>query len=103
MVDAASPADSPGKPGASRTRWLRRVGLVFATGIVLPALLGVGAKLFFGSQQFKTILADRLQTALNGRLHFSSVDVGLSATSMHDVVLVEQDNDQPWAKIEHVE
>ena len=103
MVDAASRAPVPNKPDANAPRWKRRLALVAALGSALVVSICVGGKLFLGSQHFKGMLADRLQNALNGRLHFSSVDVGLNATSMHDVVLVEQSSEQPWAKIEHVE
>ncbi|HEV8060781.1 MAG TPA: hypothetical protein VGP68_12955 [Gemmataceae bacterium] len=103
MVDAVSRSADPSKPGASRSRWKRRLGFVAATVITLVVAIVVGAKLFLGSQHFKTMLADRLQSVFKGRLRISAVDVGMNSTSVHDVVLVEQTGDKPWAKIEHIE
>jgi uncharacterized protein involved in outer membrane biogenesis len=103
MTDAASRFNAPIQPKSGRSRWKRRLVLVFALGLTFLACLLGGAKLFLCSDHFKGMLAERLQTALNGKLHFSAVDVGLNATSVHDVVLVEQGSEHPWAKIEHVE
>lgn len=103
MVDAASQADSPDQSKASRPRWARRLAFVLVFAIALAAALGTGAKVFLGSQQFKSMLADRLQTAFNGRLRFGDVDVGLNSTSMHDLELMEKGSEEPWAKIGHVE
>ena len=86
-----------------RSRWPRRL---IVSSIVLVALVGSltgGAKLFLRSQQFKTMLAERLQTALKGRLRIGEVEVGVNSTSIHDVVLAEQSSDASWAKIDRVE
>ena len=103
MTDAASRLNPPNQPNSGRSRWKRGLAFVFALGLALVACLLGGAKLFLGSDHFKGMLAERLRTALNGKLQFSAVDVGLNATSMHDVVLVEQGSEHPWAKIEQVE
>ena len=103
MTAAASRSNPPKQPKSSRSRWKRRLAFVFALGLAVVACLLGGAKLFLCSDHFKGMLAERLRTALNGKLQFSEVDVGLNSTSMHDVVLVEQGSEHPWAKIEHVE
>ncbi len=103
MVDAVSRSDVPSKPIPSRSRWKRRLGFAAATLLALAAALVVGAKLFLGSEHFKLMLADRLQTVFKGRLRIAALDVGINSTSAHDVVLVEQTGDKPWAKIEHIE
>ena len=103
MSDTASRSAVPGKPDARPSRWPRRLTLAGLISLFLLALLAGGAKWFLCSQQFKSLLADRLQAVMHGRLRIATVDAGVNSTSIHDVELVEQSTDKPWAKIEHVE
>jgi hypothetical protein len=77
------------------------------SAVALAALLGSilgAAKLFLGSNHFKTMLTERLQDALKGsRLRIADVDVGVNSTCIHEVVLVEENNDNSWAKIERID
>ncbi len=103
MSDAASRPSVPGNSVATRSRWPRRLTLAGFVCLFLLALLAGGAKWFLGSQQFKSLLADRLQAAMHGRLRIAEVDAGVNSTSIHNLELVEESTDKPWAKIEHVE
>jgi hypothetical protein len=90
-------------PVRSRSRWLRRLGTICLLVAASVGTLAGGAKFFLGSQHFKSMLTERLETALNGRVRIAAVDVGVNSTSIEDVALVEKSNDNPWAKIERVE